>query len=274
MLLSSRLRRGILMRERETWGYLEMTTCLWTLRRHSGIAPLYYLVKLVHETLTEGQIGQMLGNLVRSGKVAKQGWGRGSSITLLSEGALNEALEGKKRFSELKWDGRWHTLVYDIPEAHHRVRMRLVRLLHQIGFAKQSASAWITPYDWAAFLDKHLAGWTFGGTVSFLRGSEVVPLAGSAPANPRELWDIDAVSDRYRAIRVRCERALRARGRDGQRKRAQALVWARPELIALEHIDPMLPPKLLPDDWTAPGAADAVETLRDQLEREVRTATE
>ena len=269
----SKRTKGYPMRERESRDYFEFRSCLWILRHHTGMKPLFCLIDLLDWAVSEVEMDRMLAYLARKGQIARRGTGDQTQVSLLSAEAPEAIQEQKTKLARRNWNGKWNLLVYDIPEPHARVRMRLVRLLHAMGFAKQSGSAWISPYDWSGFLRERLDGWNFGGTVSFLRDASMVQLAGDAPSDPSALWDLEAIRARYQAVAGTCRAALRAAGVAGARNRARVGVWAHREMTELARQDPMLPQAALPSDWPAQAAEESLLEVRDMLNEEVRQAT-
>jgi len=231
------------------------------------------LLDLLDYAVSEIEARQMLSYLARKGEINRSGQGANTQISILSLATPDVILDHKIKLSQRKWNGTWNLLVYDIPESYSRIRMRLVRLLHQMGYAKQSASSWLSPYDWSTFLDEHLRGWTFGGTVSFLRGAELLPLAGDAPGDPASLWDLHSLVSGYRAIAAKCRSALSRPARAGAKRRIETAIWARREMALLVRGDPMLPPRLLPADWPRQAAENGLAELRERLNRDAREGT-
>lgn len=56
--------------------------------------------------------------------------------------------EGKFRFTKPeKWNGKWHVLIFDIPEKKRSVRDSLRDTLNVIGFVRLQDSVWVYPYN-------------------------------------------------------------------------------------------------------------------------------
>lgn len=51
-----------------------------------------------------------------------------------------------------KWDGRWRMVVFDIPERRRTARLRLRRIMGEIGFVRLQDSVWVYPYDCEDFV--------------------------------------------------------------------------------------------------------------------------
>ena len=45
------------------------------------------------------------------------------------------------------WDGKWRVIIFDIPEARRRDRVKLWRLLRRLGFFRLQDSVWVYPDD-------------------------------------------------------------------------------------------------------------------------------
>ena len=58
-----------------------------------------------------------------------------------------------------------------------------------------------------------------------------------------------------------------------RRARARALLAAHKQLAELDRLDPMLPRRLLPEDWPRTRAVRALEALRTHVEEDLRTGT-
>jgi CRISPR/Cas system-associated endoribonuclease Cas2 len=61
---------------------------------------------------------------------------------------LLEAYEfGQKSLAQNRWDGKWHVLIFDIPEKHRYRRDRVRQTLLHLGFRRLQDSVWVHPYD-------------------------------------------------------------------------------------------------------------------------------
>lgn len=82
-----------------------------------------------------------------------------ATFTKLADGSLEMKLTGAGRaraqkvsFDELvvplppKWDGKWHLILFDIPEFQRKARSALTAKLKSMGFYQLQKSAWIRAY--------------------------------------------------------------------------------------------------------------------------------
>ena len=56
-------------------------------------------------------------------------------------------MEIKMKFLNVKWDGRWRFVVFDVPEDYRKLRDGLRKTLRFIGFKKLQASVWVFLFD-------------------------------------------------------------------------------------------------------------------------------
>lgn len=91
-----------------------------------------------------------LGRLTASGLITfeEREGKRYARITELGKQVLEfESLRDKALQKPKRWDGRWHVVLFDIPERRRRVRNQLRRFMQEFGFMRLQDSAWIYPYD-------------------------------------------------------------------------------------------------------------------------------
>jgi phenylacetic acid degradation operon negative regulatory protein len=197
---------------------------------------------------------------VVAGRLRREGWlagrrdGRETSYRL-TPAAWELLDEGRARIFQRAhgpWDGRWHMVIYSVPEARRPVRDQLRKQLAWLGFGPLAPSVWVSPHDRVARLR---AGLPAGGPVrldTFQAGSEGATadrdIAGRA-------WDLVGLDRDYRALLDRY-RPLLATYREGLPPR-EALV-ARTRLMhdyrRFPFRDPDLPPELLPAGWSGRAA--------------------
>ncbi|MFH1732185.1 MAG: PaaX family transcriptional regulator C-terminal domain-containing protein [Planctomycetota bacterium] len=253
----------------EPFGYDDLLVCLAALRRYAAMEPLAYLIDLVGYAIVDRDLKEMVNYLVRRKRVARKGRGATGSLELLAVTSSDDIVESKMRRSSAKWDGSWNFLTYDIPVSHNLIRRRLVRSLHDMGFAMMSASTWISPYNWADVFETMFAKWDCGGVISHIRAGRVLPLVGDHSAYPVNLWDHGDVRHRYRTILERCKHSLAADGPRAERNRAQTVLQTTKQLKQVQQLDPMLPRQLLPRDWPRDEALAAYKLLQERFTSDI-----
>lgn len=91
-------------------------------------------------------------------------------LTLKGRTTVIKNILKDKRERELKWDGKWRAVIFDIPEVSRRDRDFLRRELQWIGFKELQKSVWIFPYNFEKELEALLRFWKFEfqGDIRFL----------------------------------------------------------------------------------------------------------
>ena len=81
---------------------------------------------------------------------------------------IRKIIKNKKKIK--KWDGKWRSIIFDIPEANRRERNFLRKELKWMGFKELQHSVWITPYNIKDELLTLLELWhkDFKGNIKFL----------------------------------------------------------------------------------------------------------
>lgn len=67
-----------------------------------------------------------------------------------------------------RWDGKWHVLIFDIPEKKKTTRDRLRRTLLSIGFHSLQDSVWVYPYECRDFISLLKIDFDLGTEVLYL----------------------------------------------------------------------------------------------------------
>ncbi len=57
-----------------------------------------------------------------------------------------------QKTSQVKWDGRWRMVIFDVPEQRRGVRKKLCALMCEVGFILLQKSVWVYPYDCEDFI--------------------------------------------------------------------------------------------------------------------------
>ncbi|MBI3852511.1 MAG: hypothetical protein HY298_19815 [Verrucomicrobia bacterium] len=163
-----------------------------------------------------------------------------------------------------EWDGRWRLVLFDVPTAQNSHRVRLRRYLQAKGFGYLQNSVWITP-DSLEEERQILVGGKIN--VESLILLEARSCAGESNAEiVAGAWDFERINRRYGSyLRILNQRSCKPLRDEGAAK--SLLHWAAEEREAwLDAVtnDPLLPEKLLPDNYLGQRAwRQRVEVLRE-----------
>jgi phenylacetic acid degradation operon negative regulatory protein len=215
---------------------------------------------------------------VAAARLRKEGWlsaardGR-ETVYSLTDAAWQMLDEGRARIFQRAggpWDGQWHMVIYQVPEAERALREQLRRKLAWLGFGPLAASVWVSPHDRAPAVRE-----TFGGQAAVQL--DVFRSRTGGNGADRDIaaraWDLDALDRDYRDLLARYRPRL-AGYRAGEVDGRAALVERMRLVYDYRHFpfrDPDLPPELLPADWSGRRAHDvfleAHGLLREPAER-------
>jgi len=96
----------------------------------------------------------------------------GKKLFCLTEKGKNQIVKNilLSRERKKQWDGKWRSIIFDIPELRRKDRDFLRRELQFIGFVELQKSVWIFPYDFERELNVLLKSWKveFKGDIRFL----------------------------------------------------------------------------------------------------------
>jgi phenylacetic acid degradation operon negative regulatory protein len=167
---------------------------------------------------------------------------------LLTEGARRIYEFGS---GERDWDGTWLVVLVSVPESKRDLRHRVRTRLSWAGFGSPEPGVWITPRSdreaEALGVLKELG--LADAAMSF---TAVYGAVGSEAAMVARAWDLSEVEDRYEAF-IDEFTGLHPAGGDAVLHALTMLVheWRR-----FPFLDPRLPPKLLPANWSGAKAAE------------------
>lgn len=245
------------------------------LRYRDGAARLRTLAALMAcFDVPEPTVRVVVARLRREGWLVSRRDGRETTYAL-TDAAWRLLDEGRERIfarADGPWDGRWHLVIYSVPETDRALREQLRKRLAWLGFGPLSAAVWLSPHDRVAQVREVVAGRPAARLDVFRARSE-------GAAADREMagraWDLDALDRDYRGL-LESYRPRLARYRRGALRGREALV----ERMRLVHDyrlfpfrDPDLPPELLPAGWSGRAAhevfLEAHELLRAPAEEYV-----
>jgi phenylacetic acid degradation operon negative regulatory protein len=163
--------------------------------------------------------------------------------------------------AEPRWHGRFHALLYDIPEKHRPFRDRFRYLVEYAGYGTIRPGVLISPDDRRWRVESRIGELPAGCRIY---PTEIVPVdLDQARCMTRDAWDLDALAALYRQT----AEALRAVGRGDDLSQLTFEGWNTlyHRLAAFRLQDPHLPAELLPSDWPRLRFAEAL----DQVNRRV-----
>ena len=256
----------------QRFSYSDVLLCMDILQRHSGSRHLAYLIGLIGWEIAELDLRHILRYFIRRGTISKRQTQAGTTYKLSEAWSADNLVQLKMRKSREAWQNTWSVFTYDVPCSRDTLRRRLARSLRRMGFALMSRSSWVSPYDWEDTLDSMTRESGGEGVFSYVRSAEVSALGGYAGNYPCELWDLKKVATRYERIAAQCAAVSRGTANERQRVRARALLEITKALVAAQKLDPMLPERLMPEEWPGRRAEEAVQALQRDVRREVRKA--
>lgn len=157
------------------------------------------------------------------------------------------------------WDGRFHTLVYDIGEDERRVRDRLRAAAIRAGYRQLRSGVLIGPREASAGLEPFARGHRVTGGWWEIDPEQVESIV-------RACWGLDEIRARYDEALTETRQLLTTdleslSGRDAFRIMHATI---RP-LVELSLLDGQLPQELLPNDWPATDLQAGVGQIGDRL---------
>ena len=247
--------------------------CFDVMRRGAYGHIVVELAVLLADGIDESKVMAVLNRLVRKGLVKRLGRGKQAEYQLVRRADDLDPVRAKKDRSSRPWDGSWSVLAYDVRTTNNTLRRHLARLLHQLGFARLGASAWVSPYHWLDFLRPTLAQWGSCGVFTYIHSAKVVPAVGGSEECSARLWDLSEIADRYERVVKLCKASAGAGRRKGLQRRMRAYAAAARELASIENDDPMLPADLLPPKvWPRARALRGVDRLLKGIQKDVVSA--
>lgn len=187
-------------------------------------------------------------------RARKQGW-----VKTVHRSAHPEiTAEGKRRLSTILphydekrvWDGRMHTVIYDIPEKSKRHRELLREYLRRIGCGRLQDSVWMTPYNPIDTIRGFVGERGLNGTIIV---SDVGSDGSIGEEDLRSLivrvYRLEGINDLYEAW-------LKEVDEEGGVDHRLVLRY-----LSILKYDPQLPFALLPKWWKGDEAYEKVKSL-------------
>ena len=209
-----------------------------------------------------------LSRMVRKGWLKTRREGRHSLYTLTPKGQRLLAEGGQRIFEPRRrdWDGRWHLVVYSLPERKRRLRDDLRKRLTWLGFGGAAPGSWISAHDRQAEIEELLNDLKVQPYVHYF--SDVRLAIGSDQEIVEACWDLKNLNRRYARFVTKWEPAYARLARGECLSPEQCFVqrfWITNEHSEFPRLDPNLPDALLPADWQGDKAASLFTEYRNLL---------
>jgi phenylacetic acid degradation operon negative regulatory protein len=172
--------------------------------------------------------------------------------------------EGRERIftrSEDDWSGGWYMVIYKVSESERKMRERLRQILAWLGFGAFAPSTWVSVRDRFDELTKEMAEEGIEASIDML----TVRTAGIEQDRDfaARCWNLGAIDARYR------EFMEEHRGLGDESASEEKAFISRVRLVddyrRFVHIDPDLPPPLLPAGWSGHAAHEMFLGLYHEL---------
>jgi len=211
-------------------------------------------------------------------RMKQKGWlraskdGRRSAYQLTPKGKLLLDEGGRRLFGPRPgdWDGRWHLVIYSLPQEMRSARGQLRTGLSWLGYGMLAPGTMIAAYPMRAGVRSLLHELGVEPYVDFFTGSKL-EMASHQEIVAR-CWDLPALNDRYAQFidrnRAVYEDLVSIKAKANGLPHDKSFVhrfWATYEFSAFPREDPRLPDELLPEAWRGIEAADFMDELRATL---------
>jgi phenylacetic acid degradation operon negative regulatory protein len=172
----------------------------------------------------------------------------------------------------LEWDGKWHQVVYSLPEHKRKMRNDLRKRLAWLGFGRLAPGTWISPHNRLAEVEALLNDLGARPYAELFSGLSLVQ--GADKELVERCWDLKELNAQYAKFLTKwepayakCARAF-AKGKGAELSPAQCFAqrfWMTHEYSPFPRIDPNLPTALLPTGWLGHKAATMFNEYRELL---------
>lgn len=222
--------------------------------------------------VSERAVRSALSRMKRKGWLTSRKHGRRSKYALTRRG---QALlrEGRRRIFEpvfTEWDGKWHLVVYSLPEKKRRLRHALRTQLSWLGFGSLAPGTWISPRDRRDELHSTFKDLAIEPYVDLFFG------VYEGPSSNRELvqrcWDLDELGGQYRHFIEQYQQEYNVcldQHNGAQHPDPETCFlrrfWLTHDFQRFPLQDPNLPPTLLPPGWIGVTARKMMNNYRQIL---------
>ena len=216
----------------------------------------------------EGAVRTLVSRMQRKGFLQSRRVGRCSFYRLADLGLKEVHWGGERTFasSDDEWDGRWTVVAYSVPEEHREQRDALRCLLQSWGFGALVPGIWISPHSLSPEAEKKWQELNVGEYLEVFRAEHL------GPSDSRDLaahaWpQLSVLEERYQAYLTEYEPVLcdfegcALGDEDCFAAQLHSLI----EFVAINIVDPALPPSLLSKDWPRHSAQSLFKELQHVL---------
>lgn len=240
----------------------------YTLRHRAWLPSAAIVALLVESGLTAASARTAISRLARRGVLERTRRGRQSFYRLTTPAAATLAAGGRSVVAfpveAEAWDGQWTLIAFSVPQERESARRALRSRLRWMGFMPLYDGLWVSPSPPPAEITAR--GDDGFGAVTVFRARRV-DVAGCAPRDPRDAWDMAAIDAHY-ADFIERWRPLLPRIAAGEIRGAEAL-RARTEVMEIYRrfklLDPPLPMRLMPPGWLRQQAREMFAAVYDGL---------
>jgi phenylacetic acid degradation operon negative regulatory protein len=204
----------------------------------------------------EQAVRSTLSRMTHKGWIAPQKQGRWSQYSLTSRGC-DLLQRGKRRIFEqiiTEWDGKWHMIVYSLPENKRHKRHALRTQLRWLGFGRLAPGTWISPHNPSTEIESMLAELEITTHVEHFAGEFLGTVTNKMLV--RRCWDLDGLETQYREFidnfmpqYQECQAQANEQQLLDPADCFVRLFWLTHEFQSFPLKDPNLPIALLPKDW-------------------------
>ena len=229
--------------------------------------PLFAMASLLGHT--DKAMRDCLTRITREGLLIHLG-GRGRSADYRVTGAGRATFDADLGWTAFAhrvdaglepWDGCWHLLGFEIPEARRGARDAIRNLLVELGAAPVQSGLYVCAYDLTDFVLQLASNLRVVETVtSFVTRTIQMGRDRRDEELIDRLWPIAELAGRYAAVEQQLASVIdQAPHIDGDQL-AALMFSATLEAEAVLRDDPLLPAELLPTDWAGSRARQAFMT--------------
>jgi phenylacetic acid degradation operon negative regulatory protein len=150
------------------------------------------------------------------------------------------------------WDNTWYIVVFEIPERQRNIRDSFRADLVRLGFGKLYNAVYISPWNYGTEISEIARHYGILKQITMLHGACLINTL--TPDEARAIWNLDTIAAVYRdKLRWFNEEFLPAA--QALSEDTNPLDWfihylnLGDHLCELSIIDPVLPKKLLPNEW-------------------------